>query len=837
MNINDMLIVSVQPVIAIRERSPVSVQSPVTPDSTDDTDNQSDAGHINALDQILETLNILDEVRDDLIEYSRNSDKQVSVMTFFKDVMTSYDDMSFDEVANKQDKFSEFLQNYPNITIRDDVSSVFDKHNIIFREEYPTDGSRSSNNSDTLGRGKRSATPDSRVTLYQSFSGKWSTNVFDVITSYGWIARSSVNSLGDESPHGYYFLASSSTGVYQWLEGGAQRKIKCATERGLIFNRNELLEITRELSNVIKFFDQAQEPTPSNDTTLDAEFYACRSSIKTLPRIIQLAVNDALTELRMNKATCDAKLAEIYDIAELLCKDPKYKDKHIGDRVKPHKERSKRSGRSRRSSNWDFIGPEDDYQPLIEVLDYMKNNLMVNHIQLKKHAVRVKSLENIIDQGENINRMLGALHNIDVLSRDIEKSSSQNLENLQSVNIKMKYVVEDLRSVTLLLANSVHFDASCYAQPKHMVSCAKDVPRVNFTSAGYLTIEYYTEKIRLEAKQYFTCLPIEKGLSRKHHHYAIQSSGSSILLNNGVLIMNSTDDNSFTRDYGRSIATIEQCYFNTRLGPAPHIYLNCRIDTQVQYHDNRGRLATKDLKAFGLLRIDFSQFPITIRSQTLSLDDILKRQKSSMYENMYARVSRGAWYSALYLPRALLEHKEHEEADAYWTDVANLAYKYPKMKWYFAISVSVMTLTALGIVGGCCVKYRINILNCFVGLYDCCQPQRTEQLSRPQILRFRKRRQNENDDTVTTEEVRPIIREKSRSGKKSRREDSSARSRSRTRSRSRSPRSPARRRARATSRSPPPYGDTNTEVMTRALTDGKSNKINKATFVRTRSDK
>ena len=813
----------------------MSVQSSVTPDSTDDTDNQSDAGHINALDQILDTLNILDEVRDDLIEYSRNNDKQVSVMTFFKDVMTSYDDMSFDEVANKQNKFGDFLQNYPNIAIRDDISSVFDKHNIIFREDYPTDGSRSSNNSDTLGRGKRSATPVSRVTLYQSFSGSWSTNVLDVIRPYGWIARSSVNSLGDESPHGYYFLASGPTGVYQWLEGGTQRKIKCATERGLIFNRNELLEITRELSNVIKFFDQAQEPSPSNDTTLDAEFYACRSSIKALPRIIQLAINDALIELRMNKATCDAKLSEIYDIAELLSKDPKYKNKHIGDRVKPQRERSKRSWRSRRSSNWDFIGPEDDYQPLIEVLDYMKNNMIVNHIQLKKHATRVKSLEDIIDQGENINRMLGALHNIDVLSRDIEKSSSQNLENLQSVNTKMKYVVEDLRSVTVLLANSVHFDASCYAQPRHMVSCAKDVPRVNFTSAGYLTIEYYTERIQLEPKQYFTCLPIEKGLSRKHHHYAIQSSGSSILLNNGVLIVNSTDDKSFTQDYSHSIATIEQCYFNTRLGPAPHIYLNCRVDTQIQYHDNRGRLATKDLKAFGLFRIDFGQFPITIRSQTLSLDDILKRQKSNMYENLYARVSREAWYSALYLPRALLEHKEHEEADAYWTDVAHLAYKYPKMKWYFAISVSVMSLTALGIVGGCCVRYRINILNCCVSLYECCQPQQTEQLTRPQILRFRKRKQNEDDDIVTSEEIRPIIREKSRPGKKSRKEDKGARGRSRTRSRSRSgSRSPARRRTRATSGSPPPYGDTNTEAISRVLTENKGNKSNKATFVRTR---
>ena len=804
----------------------MNIQSPATSDNTDDTDDQSDAGHINALDQILDTLNILDEVRYDLIEYSRNNDKQVSVMTFFKEY---YDDMSFDESTNEQDKFSGFLQNYPNTSIRDDISSVFNRHNVIFREHYPTNRS----NSDSLERRKRSTTPDSRVTLYQSFSGTWSTNVLDVVTPYGWIASSSINSLGDESPHGYYFLASGPTGTYQWLDGGAKRKIKCATERGLIFNKNELLEITRELNNVIKFFDQAQEPAPSNDTTLNAEFYACRSSIKTLPRIIQLAINDALTELHMNKATCDAKLAEIYDIAELLYRDPKYKNKHIGDRVKPHKEKSRRS----RRSNWDFIGPDDDYQPIIEVLDYMKNNMIVNHIQLKKHAIRVKSLESIIDRGENINRLLGALHNIDVLSRDIEKSSSQNLENLQSVNIKMKYVVEDLKSVTLLLANSVHYDASCYVQHKYMVSCAKDVPRVNYTSAGYLTIEYYTEKIRLESKQYFTCLPIEKGLSLKHHHYAIQSSGSSILLNNGVLIVNSTNDESFTRDYSHSIATIEQCYFNTRLGPAPHIYLNCRIDTQLQYHDNRGRLATKDLKAFDLLRIDFGQFPITIRSQTLSLDDILKRQKSNNLENMYARVSRGAWYSALYLPRALLEHKEHEEADAYWTNVANLAYKYPKMKWYFAISVSVMTLTALGIVGGCCVKYRINILNCCVSLYDCCQPQRTEQLSRPQILRFRKRRQNEDDDAVTTEEVRPIIREKSRSGKKSRREDSSARNRSRTRSRSRSPRSPARRRARATSRSPPPYGDTNTEVMTRALTDGKSNKINKATFVRTRSDK
>ena len=84
-----------------------------------------------------------------------------------------------------------------------------------------------------------------------------------------------------------------------------------------------------------------------------------------------------------------------------------------------------------------------------------------------------------------------------------------------------------------MLANAEHYDASCYAQHHHTVSCAKDVPRVNFTNTGMLTIEYYTEEVVLENREYFTCLPVKYGLSYKHHHYAVQTSGASILLNNG----------------------------------------------------------------------------------------------------------------------------------------------------------------------------------------------------------------------------------------------------------------------------------------------------------------
>ncbi len=183
---------------------------------------------------------------------------------------------------------------------------------------------------------------------------------------------------------------------------------------------------------------------------------------------------------------------------------------------------------------------------IFDVLKDLRDNLIFNHNRLKEHSQRMKSLEYLTADESGHQRLLGTLHNIDVFSRDLTKGSLRNLDNLRYVNVVMRDTLSKLKDEAILLANAVHFDASCFAHHYHTVSCAKDVPRVNFSSAGLLILEYYTEEIVLENRPFYTCLPVKYGLSYKHHHYAVQITGSSILLNDGRLIMNSTDREAFS---------------------------------------------------------------------------------------------------------------------------------------------------------------------------------------------------------------------------------------------------------------------------------------------------
>ena len=305
-----------------------------------------------------------------------------------------------------------------------------------------------------------------------------------------------------------------------------------------------------------------------------------------------------------------------------------------------------------------------------------------------------------------------------------------------------------------------------------------------------LILEYYTEDIELENREYYTCLPVKYGLSWKHHHYAVQITGSSILLNNGKLILNSTDKEAFSEDYDHSIANVEQCFFNTRTASSePHIYLNCRIETAIQYKSDRGRMEVITLKPFQMFRINYNQFPITIKSQTLELNDVLDKQDNAVLDDMYAKVTREAWYSALHLPRALLERKNRIIAHEYWTDVAKLSVKYPKLRYYFTISLGVMSLTALGLITGCALKYKVNLWNCFMFMYSCCRPKGSNELNRSPILKRKKRRGSQSPETDDVEgKVRTIVRDmedKSSKRQKRRRERSRSRSRSRSQSRGR----------------------------------------------------
>ena len=635
--------------------------------------------------------------------------------------------------------------------------------------------------------------------LYRNHHGQWGGTTKEVTKNLENIPDD-IPSLPPITTPGIYFLVKHYAGTFEWILSDKPMKVRCPTVRGLYYARKGLNSVSAQLYRLIEFFNDAQVPPVQNDTILDPAFYRCRPMLRQLPRVVNLAILDAINDLELNKVDCNDQLQSLFDAVDFLTQKGPLNKKSKDHKIKGHEKRTKRSV-------FDLLGPSYDYTPIYETLHDLRDNLVYNHMEIGHHAARMKSLETIAKTEQEHLRMIATLHNLDVFSRDVDRASLDNLENLRYVNNIMNDAVKNLQSEAVLLANAVHFDASCFAHHHRAISCAKDIPRVNFTAEGKLTIEYYTEQIKLENRQYFTCLPTKFGLSYKHHHYSVQTSGATILLNNGRLIMNETGKDSFYEDYSHHIASIEACYFNARhSSEIPHIYLNCETSTDIQYRSNRGRMEVITVKPYQNLRINFDQFPITVRTQTLELKDILDKQTTVLFDDMYARVAREAWYSALHLPRALIEYKTKTTQHEYWSDMSKLAIKYPKVRYYFTVSLAVMSLTALGIIAGCLIRYRVNVHNCFVFLYTCCRPKDASELRTSPILRrSRSRRQSDaSQDSGNEGKVKARVKDLEMA-----RVPRQEKERRRTRSRSRSRRS----RSRSRSLELPSYREVSTALL------------------------
>ena len=702
----------------------------------------------------------------------------------------------------------------PDLTIREGNETDNDGEEDDINQNSELDTTESS-----LNRNRRATTLNINdlkhtLTIYKTNHGQWATNVQEVILASGLreMLPVTIKNLHHTKASGIYFLVKKYSGEFEWIWSEQEYKVRCPTARGLHFIRNKLNSISAQLFRLIEFFDSAQSPPPKNDTSLDPSYYLCRPSFRNLPRVVNLAINDAIVHMKLNKVKCEARLNKLFDAAERLTQKRPYTSKDFNNKIKPHSKNKR--------SVWDLFGPSFDYTPVYETLRDLRDNLYHNHIKLQHHHQRMRSLETLAQDETTHIRLLGTLHNLDTYSRDLDKHSLSIIDSLKYANNIMQEVLSNLQNEAILLANSIHYDASCFSHRHRHVSCAKDVPRVNFTSDGILTIEYYSESIALENREYYTCLPTKYGLSFKHHHYAIQVSGGTILLNNGKLITNATDPESFYDNYSQNIASIDQCFFNTRQVQDPHIYLNCKIETDVHFRNSQGRIEVVTLKPFQLQRINFDQFPVTIGTNTLELRDVVEKQSTALYDNLYASVAREAWYSALHLPRALLEHKNRIKQSEYWADVAKLAIKYPKVRYYFTISVIVMSFTALGLIAGCVIKYRVNLFNCFVAMYACCRPKSLEELRKSPIIRrglARGRRESPSPDssgveTSVKDRVKTLeLETRAARSQEARREGARARSRARSRSSRRRTRS--RSRSRSRSRELPSYNEASSALL------------------------
>ena len=230
------------------------------------------------------------------------------------------------------------------------------------------------------------STNQASLTIYKSHAGQWGTSVREVIKSYNWIPEDSVNDLSLSSKAGIYFLTTNSGGSFYWLKKDAQKNVKCPTSRGLLYVKNDLTDIVEQLYSIIEFFDKSQEPPPTNETILDTTFFSCRPALRSLPRVLLLAVHDAMTFLRVSKVNCsNLKLLQLLDAVEFLSKKKSFKHKDKSQKIKPL------ASRSRRSFPWDLIGPEEDYSARYETRNNLRDNVLYNHNEIDEHSMRMKS--------------------------------------------------------------------------------------------------------------------------------------------------------------------------------------------------------------------------------------------------------------------------------------------------------------------------------------------------------------------------------------------------------------------------------------------------------------
>ena len=695
----------------------------------------------------------------------------------------------------------EYTVMQPIMAVKERIPQTVNNHQIL----KTTDNDSNDQQSDPLETETYTLEDKANIILYKSHAGHWSRELKEIQKHYPWLT-STLPPLSNDSDPGFYFLGLKSDNSFTWMESEQEVQVICSSNRGLFGVKEELIDISAQLFNLLKFFDKSQTPADKEDTQIDPSFFTCRPGFQKdrVPRVLLLALHDSMTELSQNKLQCTPTLKQLFDAVDFLSINREPRNKKRNERIQSLPVRDRRD-------IFDIIAPAEDFEPIYGVLVKLRDNLIFNHNNIENHHVRMKSLETETMTGQQHIQLLGTLHNCDAFSRDLTKASIRNLDNLRHVNTVMRGALTELQDEAVLLANSVHYDASCFSHRYRSIQCAKDVPRVNFTAEGLVIIEYFSEDIILESRQFYTCLPSRLGLSKKHRHYSVKKSGDNILLNSGVLITNETHPDSFNKEYKHDLASIQHCFFNPR--PNDHVYLNCEVKTTIQY-SNGAKTEIITLEPFQLLRLAFSQFPVSINTMLVQLNDIYNKQDNVLLEDMYARVAREAWVSALHLPRALIEQHERAKISEYWTDVTQLSVKYPKLRYYFTVSLSIMILTGLGLLGVCLMKFKVNIFNCFVYLFECCKPKDSDEIRRP--IGSRRRQLN---DTYGGEETGTFTTK----GKVKRSIDeietgSVNRSRTRSRSRSKRRRSPQSRSpapSYSAAASPPTSRDTSTQVRDR----------------------
>ena len=575
--------------------------------------------------------------------------------------------------------------------------------NKAYSESNPEGSGASSPESETSSKPTESTMKLKQRNLYRG-EKSWSRQLSLVTDEFPWLRNQPIPDLVGQSA--VYQLASTQNArsvPWVWVPISSRAEVSCLDARHVHSQMQAIKKTSEEISQVISFFEKTQN-IPFNESfhPVGDEYFKCDKEMLPLSVLRSLSFKASMEMLGITNQEC-REMQNLGTMYRNLFSNHKVK-RSAGDVI-------------------DFIlrNPSKDYGPVREALSHLKNNIILNHDIILHQDLKFASLyRNQLREAINMREVSGSI-SVDSLLSLMNAASQENAENLRFTMASFNNIFLDLEKECLRVAGATHSEGDCFFH-QEKAYCLRAIPRAALDLEGILQVKYLVEKIALEQKKYFSCLPTEIGLSKKHNHYAVASSKTATLLDDGLLIPhsktegNSTDPQFFDTSYEDKIVAIKNCYFNL-IGPK--IELCCKYKSSIQYDKGSEQSEIVTIDPFSVLVLKVSNFPIYISGESVSLDRLRNELDVFRAKEIYATPVRKLFYSGLYLPAALEKSLTKEKHKRHWHDIYQVSQRFPSAYRYFWGMTGFTIFVFMIIICGCGYRFRVQLTKLYRGLRQC----------------------------------------------------------------------------------------------------------------------
>lgn len=497
--------------------------------------------------------------------------------------------------------------------------------------------------------------------------------------------------------------SSQSQGMpFVWVPLSQRSSVTCLDSRHTYSKKEAIKKTARDIFDVISYFEDTQSK-PFNDTEIPIKdkFFKCTKEMINMPLIIKLSFQHAMQALSINSQQCK-QMSSLYDNLIILV----------------NRQRNKRATNliSALLSN-----PQEDFAPIRSALTQLKDNIIINHEALMhQDSVLMSLFKNQLQGSRDLREISGSL-SVDNLLNQVQRASQEAAENLKFTLMSFDNIFRNLQKTALRISESVERGGDCFLHKK-FTYCLKAIPKVSLDLQGVFKVQYLVERVALQQRRYYTCLPTKQGLSVKHSRYEVGKSNSALLLDNGIVISqsevdrNASNDQYFIKNYEDKIISVHNCFFNW---VKDKIELCCKNKCTIQYSKAGDETELLSLEPFSVLALKESNFPAYINGQVVSLDSLRQEIDLFKMKELYASTQKNNFYSGLFLPTALektrLRQKKKKQYDSVW----QIAQEFPNANKYFWGMSGFSIVVFLAVMCGCCYRYKDSLMLCCKRIKNC----------------------------------------------------------------------------------------------------------------------